>query len=81
MANLSIKNLPDSVHKDLKQAAAAQGRSLNSFVVRALERIAEEDLRSQSSRVRWERLHALIDSLPPVGDSAELIREDRDHGH
>ena len=81
MANLTIKGLPGPIHRELKQAAAKQGSSLNRYIVRLLERTAEETARQREMRKNWERLDALVNSLPPVEDSAELIREDRDHGH
>jgi len=38
MATLTIKNLPDNVYTQLKQAAASHRRSINSEVIVCLER-------------------------------------------
>lgn len=35
--NLTLKNVPDSLHNKLREAAAESGRSLNKFVLHTLE--------------------------------------------
>jgi hypothetical protein len=81
MANVSIKNLPDRVHAELKKAANAQRRSLNSYIIHVLELDAVE--RARRARMRASRVvfRRFVKSLPYMGDSTELIREDREHGH
>lgn len=39
MATLTLKNLPDHLHRELKQQAAANHRSLNSEVIASLEAV------------------------------------------
>lgn len=78
MANLTIKNIPDDVPKKLKSVAAEQGRSLNSLIVRLLENEAELWCRRKRMRASWDDLQKFVASLPPMGESAELLREDRE---
>ncbi len=78
MANMTIKNVPAAVYRELKAAAARQGRSLNSHVIRLLADSAEESARRRRMRETWEEYRKFVETLPPMSDSAELIREDRD---
>jgi plasmid stability protein len=81
MANLSIKDLPDKVHKQLKKAAKAEGRSLNRYIIHVLEAEAAERARRGRTHEGREEFRRFVKSLPYMGDSTELIREDREHGH
>jgi plasmid stability protein len=81
MANLSIKDLPDQVHKELKKAAEARGQSLNGYIVHVLKLDAEERARRARMRKNKDELRKFVKSLPYMSDSTELIREDREHGH
>jgi plasmid stability protein len=78
--NLTIKNIPDKVHKILKQTAAESGRSLNAEVILALTEAAEEAERRRHMRESRADLERFVKSLPklPRGYTARLIREDRD---
>lgn len=81
MANLSIKDLPDQVHKELKKAARARGQSLNGYLIRVLEMDATESARKARMRKSRQEFRNFVKSLPHMGDSTELIRKDREHGH
>jgi hypothetical protein len=81
MANLSIKDIPDRVHSQLKKAAKAHGRSLNSYIIHVLELDAAERARRARMRASRDVFRTFVKSLPSMGDSTELIREDREHGH
>jgi plasmid stability protein len=82
MANLSIKNLPDPVHKELKKAAEARGQSLNGYIVQVLKLDAEERARRARMRANRGEFRKFVRSLPHTGNlSTELLREDRDRGH
>ena len=81
MANLTIKNLPESVYKELKKAARSEARSLNSYIVSLLELSVEERHRRRMMRQGREEFRKFMASLPDMGDSTELLREDRDRGH
>lgn len=81
MAALHVKDLPDSVYSDLKEAARAEGRSLNSYLVALLKAVSEERNRRKWMREGRAEYRAFLASLPPMGDSTALIREDRESGH
>ena len=81
MANLTIKDLPYRVHRELKRAARSQGRSLNSYILSLLELTVEERHRRKLMRQGREDFRKFMASLPDMSDSAELLREDRDRGH
>lgn len=81
VANLSVKDLPDSVYSDLKEAARAEGRSLNGYIVALLKTVSEERNRRKLMRKSRGEYHAFLASLPHMGDSTALIREDREGGH
>jgi plasmid stability protein len=81
MANLTIKNVPEPLHRALKKLAQEEGRSLNAHVIHQLELSLAEASRRRRMRSQREQFRALVDSLPAMSNSAELIREDRDRGH
>ena len=86
MANLTIKNLPDAMYRQLKKYARMQGRSLNAQVIHILQSDLSEREKFETMRQSNERLERFVASLPPMDDSAPspmddstpLIREDRD---
>jgi hypothetical protein len=49
--------------------------------VHQLELTLAEARRRRRMRSQRGQFRALVDSLPAMSNSAELIREDRDHGH
>jgi hypothetical protein len=72
-----VKNLPESVYRVIKREAKNQRRSLNAQIIQALEAEAVEvERRRQLGALRGE-LERFAASLPPLGDSAPLIRRDR----
>jgi hypothetical protein len=81
MANLNVKDLPDSVYADLKEAAKAEGRSLNGYVVALLKASSEERNRRKRMRDGRAEFRAFLASIPKMDDSTALIREDRELGH
>jgi plasmid stability protein len=81
MANLTIKNVPEPLHRALKKLAEKEGRSLNAHVIQQLELSLVEGNRRRLMRRRRVQFRALVESLPPMSGSAEMIREDRDRGH
>ena len=78
MPNLTIRNLPEAVHRELKRSAEADGRSLNGHIVRLLELAASEAARRRRMRAQRQELEAFVEPLPRTPDSTLLIREDRD---
>jgi len=76
--NITLKNVPDSVYRVIKREAKRKRRSLNSEIIRALEAEAvETERRRQLGKLRKE-LDKFAASLPPLDDSAPLIRADRE---
>jgi plasmid stability protein len=78
MANLTIKDLPDPLYRQLKKYARMQGRSLNAQMIHILQSDLSERERLVKMRQSNERLERFVDSLPPMDDSTALIRQDRD---
>ena len=76
--NVTVKNIPDRVHRVIKRAAEQQGRSLNAQIIRVLETEAADVERRKRMRDSRKVLERFVASLPPLGDSAPLIREDRE---
>lgn len=78
MANLTIKNIPPELHERLKERAARNHRSLNSEVIRTLERAvgaAPIDTDALLARVRAVRERAALPYRTP-----EELRKLRDEG-
>jgi plasmid stability protein len=78
MANLSIKDLPDAIHRKLKAIAKADGRSLNSLIRDVLEAKVQEDAHRRAGRRRVAELRRLTATLPQMSSSVEIIREMRE---
>lgn len=72
---IQIRNVPESLHRQLKARAALEGMSLSDWLLRELSRVAEEPSRAEllerlSSRAREEL-------EPPA---AHIVREERERG-
>jgi len=75
--NLTVKNIPDSIYRVMKREAKRKRRSLNAEIIQVLEtEAAEAERRRQLSSLRKE-LDRFAATLPPLDDSAPLIRQDR----
>jgi plasmid stability protein len=72
MKMLQIRNVPDDVHRDLKERAAREGTTMSELVLRELPRIARQ--------LSNEQVIARILSREPVGgpSGAELVRASRE---
>ena len=75
--DITVKNIPDAVYRVIKREAKDERRSLNSEIIRALETEAAEVERRQMRNLRKE-LDRFTASLPPLDESAPLIRADRE---
>ena len=75
MANVLVRNLDDTVLKELKASAKAHGRSLQAEIHDVLERAGTRNL-AETRRVSGQWLKRLRRSSH--SDSAALIRDDRD---
>ena len=78
MANMTVKDIPEDVYRALRETAARRGRSLNSLVLEVLRDTAELEARRRHMRESREAFRRFRGTLPYVGDSTELIREDRE---
>lgn len=61
MVNLTLKNIPDRLHRKLKAQARRHGRSLNREAIACLEeatRVEDPELRDWLDEVRKERSRA-----------------------
>lgn len=73
---VQIRNMPDRLHRRLKERAAREGKSLSGYLLEELERIA-----AQPSMSEWlDELHthprARLDR--PAADYVREGREERD---
>jgi hypothetical protein len=76
--NITVKNIPDSIYRVMKREAKKKRRSLNAEIIQVLEtEAAEAERRRQLGNLRKE-LDRFAASLSPLGDSAPLIRGDRE---
>jgi antitoxin FitA len=72
MKMLQVRNIPDDLHRALKERAAREGTTMSELVLRELPRLAHKP--------SPEQVMARIRRRDPVGGSsaAELIQEERD---
>jgi len=56
MPSITVKNIPDSIYKKLKQQAEAQHRSMNSEIIACLERTVEPNRISSDEILRQARI-------------------------
>ena len=76
--NITLKNVPEPVYRAMKRQAKRNRRSLNAEIIRALETEAAEADRLRQLRDLGKELERFRASLPPLDDSAPLIRQDRE---
>jgi plasmid stability protein len=71
MTMIQIRNVPDELHRSLKERAAREGTTLSDLILRELPRLAQ--------RPSPEELLERIRNREPVGgaSAAELIRAER----
>jgi antitoxin FitA len=72
MKMLQVRNIPDDLHRSLKERAAREGTTMSELVLRELPRLA--------SKPSPEQVLDRIRQRTPVGGApaAELIRSERD---
>ncbi|MBI4310369.1 MAG: hypothetical protein HY681_01200 [Chloroflexi bacterium] len=73
MVHVQIRNVPDNVHRTLKERAARHGMSLSEYLLREIEAIAERPTMEEI----LERL-SKHERVNPSVSVADLIRQDRD---
>ncbi|MCE9636037.1 MAG: hypothetical protein K8T90_10045 [Planctomycetes bacterium] len=70
---LQVRNVPEKLHRRLKERAARRGMTLSAYVLEELESIADE--------LPMDEWVESVRELPPVrlkSSVAELVRKDRD---
>ena len=70
---IQVRNVPDSLHRQLKARAAIAGMSLSDYLLIEIKEIAE---RPTLAEMR-DRLHHREPISVPI-DTARLVREERD---
>jgi antitoxin FitA len=72
MKMVQVRNVPDDLHRALKERADRDGTTMSHLILRELPRIANGP--------SAEQVLARIRARPPVGgpSGAELVRADRD---
>jgi hypothetical protein len=76
--NITVKNIPDSIYRVMKREAKRKRRSLNAEIIQALERESVEAQRRRRLTNLRKGLDRFAASLPPLDDSAPLIRRNRE---
>ena len=76
--NITVKNLPEPVYRVIKREAKRNRRSLNAQIIQALENEAVEVGRRRQLVGLRKELDRFAATLPPLDDSAPLIRRDRE---
>jgi len=76
MANLTVRNLDETIVAKLKQQATKHGRSLEAEVREILRRSAGRPT-VEEIMASVERIAAMTPDVPQT-DSADIIREDRE---
>lgn len=80
MSDMLIRNVSERVRERLKREAAKRGRSVQAEANDVLEDWLER--KEREDRDWWDKVDALRRRIGPVpGNSADLIREDRDTDH
>ncbi len=70
---IQIRNVPDTIHRELKSRAALSGMSLSDYLLNEIRQVAE--------RPTIDQLRARLDSRPSITLSlapAEAVRAERD---
>jgi len=71
-AMIQIRNVPETLHRELKSRAALAGMSLSDYLLNEIRQVAE--------RPTLDQLRARLDSRPPITLSlapAEAVRAER----
>lgn len=70
---IQIRDVPDNVHRTLKERAAREGMSLSDYIKRELEQTA-----GRPTMQGWLERTARSKPIPLKRSAAEIIRELRD---
>jgi hypothetical protein len=76
--NITLKNVPDKIHAEMKKLAAKEGRSMNAQILMLMEHEAGVQARRRKLRKLLPRLDQFVASMDPMEDSTAMIRAHRD---
>ena len=71
---IQIRNVPESLHRELKARAAQAGQSLSDFLLHELSQVVAKPTLTEL----WARIQARGPVGPLSPSPAEMIREQRD---
>jgi plasmid stability protein len=75
MANLQVKNVPESLHRKIRAAARRRGRTVRDLVLEAVQReIEREDFRARLAK------RSPVELGHPAAETLEEVRAERDAG-
>ncbi len=77
MATLNLRNIPDSVHRQLRIRAAKHGQSMEREARQILQEAVAAPARKQDSQALQSWVGALYHGNPPSGVVDALIEERR----
>lgn len=73
MGNLQVKNVPEQLHKKIRQQARRQGRTIRELILDAVRReVSREDFRERLAR------REPVELGRPAAQSVEESRAERD---
>jgi plasmid stability protein len=75
MANLQVKNVPDTIHRKIRACAQRRGRTVRDFVLEAVLR----EIKRQEFRARLSRREA-VDLGRPAARTLDELRAEREAG-
>jgi plasmid stability protein len=82
MANLTVRDIPEDIYKELRKDAERLGRSLNAEILALMRERAEAVRRRRQAAKAMRELDRMREELarkyPNAPDSVEIIREIRD---
>ena len=81
MSTLYVREIPETLYKQVREIATLQGRSISSYVVTVLEQAVEEEKLRHTSTEILEKVRRRR-SVLPIGqpDSVAMIQQIRGEG-
>jgi plasmid stability protein len=77
MANLSLKNVPADLHRELKQRAREHHRSLNGEIIASLqEAVAPRRFDAEEAARRLRELRARYRGRPPSDEEVAALKSE-----
>ena len=76
--NITIKNVPEKVHAEIKKLSANEGRSMNAQIIMLMQQEAALQAGRRKLKRLMPKLKKFADSVGPMEDSTAMIRAFRD---